>query len=81
MEQPYALSRAEVRSTAPNCTTGTSGFFVSAAQSTLQATLGVKRSQVQILSSRRRDRVVSLHEASPDLRPDLHRPLSEWITS
>ena len=47
----------------------------------LRASLGVKGSQVQILSSRRRDRAVSPSETPPDLRSDLGKRLRTMITS
>src|SRR3954447_11896351 len=47
----------------------------------LRTCLGVKGSQVQILSSRRRDRAVSLSEMPPDLCPDLGKGLLQLIIS
>src|SRR6185312_16511021 len=70
LEHRYALNCAEQRPTELNFTAATCEFYISAAPAVVRTSLGVKGSQVQILSSRRRDRAVSLSEMPPDLCPD-----------
>jgi hypothetical protein len=55
VEHGIAPSRSEGCWCASYCTVPSSGFAVSAGQRDLLTVLGVKGSQVQILSSRRRD--------------------------
>ncbi len=52
-ERSRCGNRTELRSSASNSTATTCRFDISAGQVMIQATLGVKGSQVQILSSRR----------------------------
>jgi len=81
LEHRYALNYAEQRPTELNWTAVTGGFSISAGHGALRTSLGVKGSQVQILSSRRRDRAVSLSEMPPDLCPDLGKGLLQLIIS
>src|SRR5687767_7710862 len=53
LEHTVDVNRPEHARAAPNCTTATCAESVPAGQGTRRATLGVKGSQVQILSSRR----------------------------
>jgi hypothetical protein len=71
LEHRYTLDCVQRPPTGLICTAVTGGFPVSAGRAAVRTSLGVKGSQVQILSSRRRDRAVSPSEAPPDLRPDL----------
>ena len=75
LEHRYVLNYAEQRPTELNCTAVTGEFSISAGHAAMRTSLGVKGSQVQILSSRRRDRVVSPTEAPPDLLADLGKRL------
>ena len=56
LEHRYALNYAEQRPTELNFTAATCEFYISAGPAVVRTSLGVKGSQVQILSSRRRDR-------------------------
>jgi hypothetical protein len=56
LEHRYELNYAEQRPTELKCTAVTGGFSISAGHVPMRTSLGVKGSQVQILSSRRRDR-------------------------
>ena len=58
----------------------TGGFSISAGRAAMRTSLGVKGSQVQILSSRRRDRAVSPTEMPPDLRSELGKRAPQMIT-
>jgi hypothetical protein len=79
LEHRYTLNYAEQRPTELNCTAVTGGFSISAGHVPMRTSLGVKGSQVQILSSRRRDRAVSPSEMPPDLCPDLGKGLLQLI--
>ena len=81
LEHRYALNCAEQRPTELNFTAATCEFYISAAPAVVRTSLGVKGSQVQFLSSRRRDRAVSLSEMPPDLCSDLGKGLLQWIIS
>ena len=81
LEHRYALNYAKKLLTELNCTAMTGGFSISAGRARMRTSLGVKGSQVQILSSRRRDRAVSLSEMPPDLSPDLRKGLLQSIIS
>lgn len=59
LEHRYTLNYVQLRPMELNCTAVTGGFSVSAGSTILRTSLGVKGSQVQILSFRRRDRAVS----------------------
>ena len=81
LEHRYTLNCVQRRPTGLIRTAVTGGFSVSAGRRTVRTSLGVKGSQVQILSSRRRDRAVSLSEMPPDLCPDLGELSAQLIIS
>jgi len=81
LEHRYALNYAKKLLTELNCTAMTGGFSISAGRARMRTSLGVKGSQVQILSSRRLDRAVSPSEMTPDLCLDLGKGLLQWIIS
>jgi hypothetical protein len=81
LEHGYALNYGQRRPTDLICTAVTGGFLISAGHAAMCTSLGVKGSQVKILSSRRRDRPVSPSETPLDLRPDLGKRLLQVITS
>jgi hypothetical protein len=81
LEHRYALNYAEQRPTELNYTAVTGGFSISAGHVPRRTSLGVKGSQVQILSSRRRDRAVSSAEDAARLCADLGELLIQLIIS
>ena len=68
LEHRYALNYAKKLLTELNCTAMTGGFSISAGRARMRTSLGVKGSQVQILSSRRRERAVSCVIKMPPFR-------------